>query len=41
MVEHGPYADRRWLLHTSDAHDLYRKLRFDGPVRKVMERPAG
>jgi GNAT superfamily N-acetyltransferase len=41
MVENGPYADRRWLLHTSDAHDLYRKLRFDGPVRKVMERPAG
>ena len=24
MVENGPYAERRWLLHTRDAHDLYR-----------------
>jgi GNAT superfamily N-acetyltransferase len=38
MIENGPYADRRWLLDTSDAHDLYRKLGFDAPGPKVMER---
>jgi GNAT superfamily N-acetyltransferase len=38
MVENGPYADRKWLLHTEDAHDLYRKLGFDAPDHKVMER---
>jgi GNAT superfamily N-acetyltransferase len=40
MIENGPHADRRWLLHTTDAHGLYRKFRFEGPVPKVMERPA-
>jgi GNAT superfamily N-acetyltransferase len=39
MVEHGPFADRRWLLHTEDAHALYRKFGFDVPGYKVMERP--
>jgi len=38
MIENGPYADRRWLLDTSDAHGLYRKLGFDTPGPKVMER---
>jgi ribosomal protein S18 acetylase RimI-like enzyme len=38
MVERGPLADRKWLLHTSDAHELYRKLGFDTPSYKVMER---
>jgi GNAT superfamily N-acetyltransferase len=28
MVDNGPYADQRWLLHTRDAHDLYRKFGF-------------
>lgn len=41
MVEDGPYADRKWLLHTQDAHGLYRKLGFDSPDRKVMERIPG
>ena len=41
MVEHGPYADRSWILHTEDAHGLYRKLGFDVPGYKLMERPAG
>jgi GNAT superfamily N-acetyltransferase len=38
MVENGAYAGRRWLLDTSDAHGLYRKLGFDTPGPKVMER---
>ena len=40
MVENGPYADRKWLLHTSDAHGLYRKLGFGEPSERVMERPG-
>ena len=38
MVERGPYADRKWLLHTEDAHGLYEKLGFAPPNYKVMER---
>jgi GNAT superfamily N-acetyltransferase len=38
MVELGPYADAKWLLHTSDAHDLYRKPGFGLPGERVMER---
>jgi GNAT superfamily N-acetyltransferase len=38
MVERGPHADRAWILHTEDAHNLYRKLGFDAPGYKVMER---
>ena len=38
-VERGPYADRRWLLHTDDAHGLYEKVGF-APSPRVMERPA-
>jgi GNAT superfamily N-acetyltransferase len=42
IVEHGPYAGRRWVLHTRDAHALYAKLGF-GPNERLMERaaPAG
>ncbi len=43
IVENGPYADRRWVLHTQDAHTLYEKLGF-GPNERLMERrgqPAG
>jgi GNAT superfamily N-acetyltransferase len=39
MIEHGPYAERTWLLHTADAHDLYRKFGFDAPGARLMERP--
>jgi GNAT superfamily N-acetyltransferase len=39
MVDNGPLAGRKWLLHTEDAHDLYRKVGFDVPDYKVMERP--
>jgi len=38
MVERGEFVDKKWLLHTSDAHGLYRKLGFDVPTAKVMER---
>ncbi|MDX6411088.1 MAG: hypothetical protein QOE91_604 [Gaiellaceae bacterium] len=37
-VDEGPYAERKWLLHTEDAHDLYRQLGFGEPNYKVMER---
>jgi GNAT superfamily N-acetyltransferase len=40
MIERGPYADRPWLLHTGDAHELYRKLGFDAPGPRLMERPG-
>jgi ribosomal protein S18 acetylase RimI-like enzyme len=38
-VEGGAFAETRWLLHTDDAHDLYRKLGFGAPSRLLMERP--
>lgn len=38
MIEGGPFAGRKWLLHTEDAHPLYRKLGFGEPSYKVMER---
>lgn len=38
MIEGGPYADRKWLLHTEDAHGLYEKLGFGAPGYKLMER---
>jgi GNAT superfamily N-acetyltransferase len=41
MVDHGPYARLRWLLHTHDAHALYAKVGFAPPDFKVMERPSG
>src|SRR5262249_44151703 len=37
MVEAGPLAGRSWLLHTADAHELYRKLGFGTPGERVME----
>jgi ribosomal protein S18 acetylase RimI-like enzyme len=37
-VENGPFADRRWLLHTEDAHALYEKFGFGRPNEKLMER---
>ena len=40
MIERGPYADRPWLLHTHDAHDLYRQFGFAEPGPRLMERPG-
>lgn len=39
MVENGPYAGKRWLLHTRDMHRLYAKLGFGDPGERLMERP--
>jgi len=39
IVESGPQAERRWMLHTRDMHGLYEKLGF-GPNERVMERPV-
>jgi GNAT superfamily N-acetyltransferase len=39
IVERGPYAGRRWILHTRDAHTLYAKLGF-GPSERLLERAA-
>ena len=38
MVENGPYAQLRWVLHTRDAHGLYRKVGFVAPSERVMEK---
>jgi hypothetical protein len=38
MVERSDMTHLKWLLHTSDMHPLYRKLGFDIPGPKVMER---
>jgi GNAT superfamily N-acetyltransferase len=40
MVECGPLAPLRWLLHTEDAHGLYGRFGFRAPVRSVLERPS-
>jgi GNAT superfamily N-acetyltransferase len=39
MLESGPDPDAKWLLHTDDGHELYRRFGFGPPDRKVMERP--
>jgi ribosomal protein S18 acetylase RimI-like enzyme len=40
-VERSPFANTRWLLHTRDAQDLYRKFGF-GPVsERLMEKSNG
>ena len=38
-VDEGPFADRRWVLHTADAHGLYEKFGF-GPGERLLERKA-
>jgi hypothetical protein len=40
MVEEGPGRGFRWMLHTADAHDLYRELGFAEPDGTYLERPA-
>ena len=41
MIEQGPGAGFRWMLHTSDAYGLYRQFGFAPPPDNYMERPAG
>jgi GNAT superfamily N-acetyltransferase len=40
MVENGPLAEVKWILHTEEMHPLYRKFGFAEPNYKVLERPA-
>jgi predicted N-acetyltransferase YhbS len=40
MVENGPFAHVKWILHTEDMHPLYRKFGFAEPNYKLLERPA-
>jgi len=40
MIDNGPYAHVKWLLHTTDAHALYRTFGFGDPSFRVLERPA-
>ena len=37
-VDEGPFARTKWFLHTADAHELYRKLGFEAPGERAMER---
>ena len=37
-VDNGPVRDVKWLLHTRDAHELYRHVGFSEPGGRLMER---
>jgi GNAT superfamily N-acetyltransferase len=37
-VDEGPFAETKWLLHTADAHDLYRRFGFEEPGERTLER---
>jgi len=39
MVEDGPGTGLRWMLHTSDAHGLYRRFGFAAGDGSYLERP--
>ncbi len=39
MIAHPEIGDTRWLLHTDDAHGLYRQCGFQEPDGTAMERP--
>jgi predicted N-acetyltransferase YhbS len=41
MVEDGPYAGLRWILHTRDMHRLYARFGFEEPSERVLERRVG
>lgn len=41
MIEDGPGAGFRWMLHTNDAHGLYARFGFAAPDRTYLERPHG
>jgi len=38
MVENSELTHVKWMLHTRDAHDLYRRFGFGEPSERVMER---
>jgi GNAT superfamily N-acetyltransferase len=37
-VDEGPFVHTKWLLHTRDAHELYRKFGFGEPDDRALER---
>jgi GNAT superfamily N-acetyltransferase len=37
-VDEGPFAQTKWLLHTRDAHHLYRRFGFGDPDERALER---
>jgi len=41
IVEKGPLTEVKWILHTRDAHDLYRRFGFGQPSERVLERCPG
>lgn len=45
MIDDGPGAHLRWMLHTRDAHGLYSQFGFAPPDERYLERretpPAG
>jgi ribosomal protein S18 acetylase RimI-like enzyme len=41
MIERGPGARFRWILHTADAHGLYERFGFAPPDGTVLERRHG
>jgi GNAT superfamily N-acetyltransferase len=40
MIDDGPGAEFRWMLHTADAHELYRRFGFTEPDSTYLERPG-
>lgn len=38
MIDQGPGAAWRWMLHTDDAHGLYRQFGFSEPDGRYLER---
>jgi GNAT superfamily N-acetyltransferase len=40
MIDDGPGASFRWMLHTKDAHGLYAGFGFAAPDATMLERPA-
>lgn len=40
MIDDGPGRDFRWMLHTADAHGLYRRHGFADPDDSYLERPS-
>jgi GNAT superfamily N-acetyltransferase len=40
MIDDGPGAGFRWMLHTADAHGLYEQFGFAKPDQTYLERPG-
>lgn len=38
VIEEGPGAGYRWLLHTADGHDFYAEFGFAAPDATLLER---